>query len=444
MAVSPVDSAIYGALLSDDEAAALFGDEAEIRAMLTAEIGLARAQAACGLIPPEAASAITDALGAAEIAPASLAAGTAAAGVPVGPLVAAARKAVGEAAASWLHFGATSQDIMDTGLVLRLRDAVALIDGRLEGLCAALAERADTHRATVMAARTRWQQATPTTLGLKIAGWAAALADHRARLAELRPRLLCVQLGGASGTLAAMGGDGAAVMEAMAGELDLNAPPLPWHTARERLAEFAGFLSLLTGTLGKIGRDMTLLAQNEVAEARGGGAGDSSTMPHKANPVAAEMLVALARQNAGLVSAMHHALMAEHERSGEAWTAEWQALPQMAVGAAAALRHARAIADTLAADPAAMRRNIDASDGMMLAEAAAFALAAHMPREQAQALVTEACREAAADGLHLKDVLCRRSDAAVDWDAVFEPANWLGAADALIDRALAAVRATLP
>jgi 3-carboxy-cis,cis-muconate cycloisomerase len=440
MAVSPADSAIYGALLSDDAAAALFTDAAEIRAMLNAEIALARAQAACGVIPPAAADAIAAALADAVIDPASLAAGTASAGVPVGPLVAAARKAVGGEAASHVHFGATSQDIIDSALVLRLRDALALIGGRIDALAETLAAKADEHRATVMAARTRWQQATPTTLGLKIAGWAAALADHRARLAEMRPRLLCVQLGGASGTLAAMGTDGPAVMEAVAQALGLASPALPWHTARERLAECASFLSLLTGTLGKMGRDITLLSQNEVAEARGGGAGGSSTMPHKANPVAAEMLVALARQNATLLPLMHHALVAEHERSGEAWTTEWQALPQMVVGAAAALRHAQAIADTLAADPIAMRANIEAADGMLLAEAASFALARHMKREDAQALVTEACREAAAEGLHLRDELRKRTDAPVDWEAVFDPAHYIGAADALIDRAIRLVR----
>lgn len=444
MAVTPAESAIYGALLSDDAVAALFGDEAEIRAMLDAEAALAAAQAERGMIPPDAAARIATALAGTRIAPGSLAAGTASAGVPVGPLVAAAREAVGGEAAGWLHFGATSQDIVDTALVLRLRDALDILDARLAALVELLGARADEHRATVMTARTRWQQATPTTFGLRIAGWMTPLAAHRIRLAELRPRLLCVQLGGASGNMAAMGENGVAVMEAMAAKLGLAAPTLPWHTARETLAELASWLSLVTGSLGKMGRDMTLLAQNEVAEARGGGGGGSSTMPHKANPVAAEMLVALARQNAGLVSAMHHALVAEHERSGEAWTVEWLTLPQMAVATAVALRHAGAIAETLTADPAAMRANIEAADGMLLAEAAVFALARHMPREAAQALVAAACRDAAAEGLHLRDELCRRSDAPVDWDAVFEPANYTGAADALVDRALAAARATLP
>ena len=327
---------------------------------------------------------------------------------------------------------------MDTGLVLRLRDALALLTGRLDAMIAALAAQAEAHRGVVMAARTRAQQATPTTFGLKIATWLAPLIRHRERLSELRPRLLVVQFGGASGTLAALGDMGIRVMEALAAELDLAAPPLPWHTQRDGLAELAGWLSLVSASLGKIGGDLTLLAQSEVGEVRAGAAGGSSTMPQKANPVGAETLVALARFNAGLLSVLHQAVPQSQERDGVGWTLEWLTLPQMAVATGAALRHAQALLESLEVDAARMRANLEAANGLILAESASFALAGHMPGPEAQALVKAACAEAAAAGRHLIDLLAERTDAPVDWQALRDPAAYLGDSDVLIDRVLAA------
>lgn len=440
MTVSPFDSAVHGALLGDGETAAFFTDAAELRAMQDVEAALARVQGRLGVIPSAAAAEIGKAVQSLEIPPGSLAEATASAGVPVTALLAALREAVGGAAGHYLHWGATSQDIVDTALILRLRDVLALLEGRLAALVARLIETAEAHRGAVMAARTRSRQATPTTFGLKVAGWLAPLVRHQQRLSELRPRLLVVQLGGASGTQAALGDKGIAVMEGLAAELSLAVPPTPWHTQRDSIAELAGWLSLVTGSLGKIGQDLVLLGQSEIAEVQAGTGGGSSTMPQKANPVAAETLVALARLNAGLLAAVHQAAIQEQERGGAGWSLEWLTLPQMAVAAGAALRHAAGIAENLEVDAERMARNLEASNGLVLAEAASFALAAHMPRSYAQDLVAEACRTAAAEGRHLMDLLRERSDAPVDWESLKDPANYLGVADQLIDRTIAAAR----
>lgn len=437
MTVSPIDSALYGALFADPEVAGAFSDSATLRAMLDVEAGLARVQGRLGIIPAGAAARIADVAAAFEANLAGIAAGTEKSGVPIIPLVEQLRAAVGGEAAGYVHWGATSQDIVDTGLVLRLRGVAGLLEGRILRLSGLLAKLADLHRGTAMAARTRSQQALPTSFGLKVAGWLSPLVDHAARLEEMRPRLLAVQFGGAVGTLAALGDRGIEAMEALGAELDLAVPAAPWHARRDGLSEFAGWLSLVTGSLGKMAQDLILLAQSEVAEVRPGAGGGSSTMPQKSNPVACEVMVTLARSNATLLSAMHQAAIQEHERGSPGWQLEWLTLPQMAVAAGAALNHAITVVETLEVDAARMRANLDASNGLILAEAASFALSAHMPRAEAQALVKDACRAVAKTGRPLMEILAGRTDAPVDWVAVADPANYLGTANALIDRILA-------
>jgi len=441
MTVSPFDSQILGRLFADDEIVALFSDEAAIRAMMVFEAALARVEADLGIIPKKAADAIERAAAAFGPDMEAIAAGAEATGVPVVALVEQLRDAVGGEAATYVHWGATSQDVVDTGLVLRLHTALDLISARLGALIERLAALAHSHRGTVMAARTRSQQAVPTTFGLKAATWLQEVARSRDRLAELRPRLLAVQFGGAAGTLSALGDKGIAVMEGLAKELDLAVPAAPWPSQREAMAEFASALSLLTGAIGKMGQDLMLLAQSEVAEATPGTGGGSSTMPQKANPVGCEVMVTAARFNAALVSAMHQALIQEHERGGPGWQLEWATLPQMVTSAGGALKHALAVTGNLKVDAARMRANLDASNGLILAEAAGFALARHMTRKDAQALVKEACRKVAETGQPLMEILPGMTDAPVDWSALAEPANYLGVADELIDRILAATRA---
>ncbi len=440
MTVSPFDSQIYGRLFADGELNALFSDEAALRTMVAFEVVLARVQAQLGIIPAKAADAIERAAAAFTPDMDDIAAGTARAGVPVVPLVRQLRAAVGSAAADHVHRGATSQDVVDTGLVMRLHTALDLLDVRLGRLMEQLASLADAHRFTVMAARTRAQQAVPTTFGLKAATWLHSLAGNRDRLAEIRPRVLAVQFGGAAGTLSSLGEGGIEVMEGLAAELGLAAPAAPWTSQRESMAELGGWLSLLTGTIGKMGQDLMLLAHNEVAEVTPGAGGGSSTMPQKANPVNCEVMVTASRLNAALVSAMHGALIQEHERGGPGWQLEWATLPQMVACAGGALKHAIAVTGGLEVHADRMRANLDASNGLILAEAAGFALAAHMTRDEAQSLVKDACRTVAESGRKLMDILGETTDAPVDWQALADPANYLGATNALIDRILAAAR----
>lgn len=432
---------MYATLLSDPEVAALLADAAQVRAMVRVERALAVIQGRLGVIDAEAAVAIDQRL--ADFVPdlGDLARGTAEAGVPVPALVAQLRRAVGEGPADFIHWGATSQDVVDTALVLQLRDVLQRLEEHLDALIAALASLADAHRATVVVARTRFQQAVPTTFGLKAAAWLAPLLRHRARLAELRPRLLLVQLGGAAGNLAALGGDGIAVMEALAAELGLGCPALPWHAQRDGLAELASWLALLTGSLGKLGLDVLLLAQSEVGEVREAQGGGSSTMPQKSNPVRSEALVALARRNATLLAGMHQAMPHALERDGAAWQLEWAVLPDMVETTAAALKHAAELARALVVDPARARAVLGAALDLPLAEAASFALAAHMPRARAQTLVKEATREAVTSGRGVLDVVAAKTDAGIDWERLRTQAQHPACADALIDRVLAEVSA---
>jgi 3-carboxy-cis,cis-muconate cycloisomerase len=291
-----------------------------------------------------------------------------------------------------------------------------------------------------MAGRTHSQQALPIPFGLKAAGWLAPLLRHRQRLDELKPRLLVVQLGGAAGTLASMGTEGLVVQEAMAAELGLAAPLMPWHTQRDNLVELAGWLSLVSGSLAKMAQDIILLAQSEVSEvsesadrARGG----SSTMPQKSNPIVSELIIAAARTNSSLLAAMHQALIQEHERATHGWQLEWLTLPQMVSLTTAALNKARFLSKNLAVDAARMRLNMAASNGLMLAEAVSFALAAHMDRARAKAVIAGAVQVVLAEGRHLVDVVREQTEVSLDWTALKDESAYLGVSAMLIDRVLA-------
>ncbi len=442
MTGSPQGSALLGPLLSDTSTSARFTDESAVRALLEFEAALARAQARSGVIPTSAAEAISRA--AAELEPdwRRLGAGSAASGHPVAGLVAQLRAAAGSAA-DFVHRGATAQDAIDTALTLRLAPVLEDFDRRLCELIAALSAKAKEHRRTVMAGRTRHQQAVPITLGLKAANWLLPLVRHRQRLSELRPRVLLVQLGGPAGTLAGLGRDGLRVLEELGKELQLGVPATPWHTQRDGFAELAGWLGMVSGSLGKIGTDLGLLAQTEVGEVSEGSTGTSSAMPQKRNPVRAETLVALARANAGLVGSMHHSLSLAHERGGIEWTLEWLTLPQMVCQTGAGLRLAGSAIAEMAVDTDRMRANMRLSGRGLLAEAASAALATSMPAAEAAALVRRASLRAGHPGGDLIRSLRKMTQAPVDWDAVGDLRAWLGSSDAFINRALAAAEACL-
>jgi 3-carboxy-cis,cis-muconate cycloisomerase len=439
MIADPFGAPSHGELFATAEMRAMLSDDRRCAAMVQVEIALAKAQAECGLIPDEAAQAIEDALTGFAVDAAALGTGTEAAGVPVPALVGQLRKAVGGDAAQWIHWGATSQDILDTAQALLIRDVLACFETALDRVITALGARAEEHAGTVILARTRMQQAAPTTFGLKVAGWREPLLRNQNRLEELRPRLLVVQLGGAAGTLAPLGAQGQTVRERLATELGLGLTAIPWHSQRDSLVEFADWLALMTGALGKIGLDVGLLAQSEVGEVREtgeAGRGGSSTLPQKSNPVSSEILVTLARYNAHAVGAMHQAMLYEGERSGSAWSLEWLTLPNMILALSGSLAQGERLVRGVLVNRERMIANIEATNGLCLAEAIAFALSKHMPRADAQALVTQKCREAIDSGRHLVDLLSVATDAPVDWNHVRRPENWLGSAEGFIETSL--------
>ena len=439
---STLDSKVFGTLFGDAEISQALTDEAYVRALVEVETALARAEARVDVIPQAAVNQIANAADPNKIDLEALAKGTARSGFPIIALVQEIRKAVGSEAASYVHWGATTQDIMDTACVLQLRAAIKLYKERLKKLARHLSELADRHRVTVLAGRTHGQQALPVSFGLKVATWLAPLIRHAERLDEISPRLLVVQFGGAAGTLAALGDKGLAVMHGLADELRLGAPVMPWHSQRDNLVEFAGWLSLLTGSLGKMAQDIILLAQTEVGEVSESaeeGRGGSSTMPQKSNPITSELILAAARTNASLLSALHQAQIQEHERATHGWQVEWLTLPQMIVLTGSALKHALYLAKNLQIDEQKMRENIMRAGDVILAEAMVFALAKAMPGGKADELVKRACSIAASGGKPLVEVvrdLAKSTipDEAIDWQALAAPENYLGETAKIIDR----------
>jgi 3-carboxy-cis,cis-muconate cycloisomerase len=331
--------------------------------------------------------------------------------------------------------------------VLQVRDGLTLIRAELVAIVAALAVQAERHRHTVMAGRTHLQHALPVTFGLKCAIWMQPLHANITRLDQLRPRVELVSFAGAAGTLASLGTQGVAVMEGLAAALGLGAPAAPWHVSRDGLAEAVGLLGLVCGSLAKIATDIILLAQTEVAEVTEpyvAGRGSSSTMPQKRNPIASEYILAAARTVQALVPVMQGAMAQDHERATGPWQAEMLALPQCFVLAHGALLHTRAIAEGMVVDAARMRRNLDATGGLIVAEAVMMGLAPHLGRGEAHHVVKHACDAALAEGIPLAAALAREASvtAVLDADAIaklVDPASYLGSTDAFIDRALAAI-----
>lgn len=339
-------SALLSALAGDDEIAALLSDTAQIEAMVAFERALAAAEAQAGFIPDDAASAIGAALPNYQPDWADLAAGIAKDGVVAPALVRQLRAVVGAPHADYLHQGATSQDVIDTALILQLARILPIYESRLTGLLDALEGLASRHGAQTLMAHTRMQQALPFTVAAKLRTWSEPLARHRRALAAIRRDLLVIQLGGPTGDRSSFGDRSAEIARFLATELDLGLAE-PWHSDRSAIGAFASWLSLVSGTLGKIGADVALMAQNEVGEVRLANGGGSSAMAHKSNPVAAEVLVSLARANAGLLGTLHQGLVHENERSGAAWTLEWLTLSDMLVNTGASLRLARSLLDQM-------------------------------------------------------------------------------------------------
>ena len=434
------DSPLFSSLFRLPEVAEQFSGRQFVRYMLDVEAALAAVQGQLGVIPVEAAEQIVS--GAAELTVdlEQVRVGMEKAGVPVIELVRQLRTHVGGEAADYVHWGATTQDIMDTACVLQLREVITILEVSLADLTQNFASLADRHRYTLMAGRTHSQQAVPIPFGLKVAGWAAPLLRDQQRLDELKPRLLTVQFGGAAGTLSALGNQGTAVQSALAAKLNLNAPLIPWHTQRDRLVELANWLSLVTGSLAKMAQDIILMAQSEVREVQESSdqsRGGSSTMPQKHNPVISEQIIAAARTNATLLANMHQAMIQEHERATHGWQMEWLTLPQMMNLTAVSLHKAHFLSENIVINEKQMRNNVAASHGLMLAEAITFVLApSYMSRQAAKQLVHESCQTALAQNRHLVDVVQTQVDTSLDWPALRDEANCFGAADTFINNVL--------
>jgi 3-carboxy-cis,cis-muconate cycloisomerase len=420
--------------------------QANLQAMLDVEAALAEVQASVGMIPQTAAGAIRAAARSELYDAALIEAEAQRDGNPAIPLVrflASQVASIDPEAARYVHWGATSQDIIDTALVLQLRDQVPAIVKDLERAAEAAARHARQHAATPMAGRTWLQQATPITFGLQAAGWLDALdrATHSVRAAF--DGAMVLQFGGASGTLAALGQHGPAVATRLAAHLSVALPALPWHAHRDRLASLACALGVATGTTGKIARDLSLLAQTEVGEAHEapGQAGGSSSMPHKQNPVRAAIAIAAAVRAPGLVATMLSAMLQEHQRGLGGWQAEWETLPELVSIAGRAAQAVAEALDGLVVDPARMRRNLELTNGLVLAEAVVMQLAPAMGKQEAHAHVERAARRAAEEHRALADVLAEDAAVTAILDgphikSTLMPANYLGSAAVFVANVL--------
>ena len=443
MPINPADGPILGTLYGSDAMRAVFQEQTYFQRMLDVEAALARVQARLGIIPADAAETIVAAARIENLRTEILAASAFNVGYPVIGLVTELSRAAGSAG-GWTHWGATTQDIMDTATVLQVRDGLKLVREELAAILAALAIQADRHRGLVMAGRTHLQQALPTSFGLKCATWALPFISHLQRLDQIRPRVELVEFGGAAGTLASLGDQGIAVMEGLAAELGLGAPVAPWHVCRDGLAETVGFLGLVCGSLAKIATDIILLAQTEVgevAEPYVAGRGASSTMPQKRNPIASEYILASTRTVQALVPVMLGAMAQDHERATGPWQGEALALPQAFVLTHGALRHARTIAEGLVVDPERMRANLAITHGLIVAEAVMMGLAPTLGRGEAHHVVKHACDVALTERIGLADALARDPavSARLDRAAIeklTDPGAYLGSTGAFIDRVL--------
>ncbi|KPX15324.1 3-carboxy-cis,cis-muconate cycloisomerase [Pseudomonas amygdali pv. dendropanacis] len=443
-----VSNQLFDAYFMQPEMREIFSDEGRVQGMLDFEAALARAQARVGLIPPEVVADIELSCDARLFDFDALAIAIGSAGNSAIPLVKALGKQIAASSAEaerYVHMGATSQDVMDSGLILQLRRAIVLLERDLTLLADAMAEHAQRHAGTPLAGRTWLQQATPVTLGMKIAGWLGAVTRHRQRLNEIKPRLLCLQFGGASGSLAALGDQAFSVAEALAGELQLALPEQPWHTQRDRLVEFAGLLGLIAGSLGKLGRDVSLLMQTEVGEVfepSAPGKGGSSTMPHKRNPVGAAVMISTATRAPGLVATMLAAMPQEHERSLGLWHAEWETLPELCCLVSGSLQQALQVLPGLQVDAERMASNLQSTKGLVLAEAVSISLAQRIGRDAAHHLVEQCCRRAVEQGAHLRQVLGETPQVSEQFssdelDRLLDPAHYLGQARQWVERAVA-------
>jgi 3-carboxy-cis,cis-muconate cycloisomerase len=445
MASTTIDSAVFRDIFSSEPMRRVFSDEHRVQCYLDIEAALARVQARLGIIPRRAADEIVARCTLDSIDLAQLKTQTERIGYPVLPVVQQLVAACSDDLGQYCHWGATTQDITDTATILQIREALALVEDDLAALSGHLADLARRYRDTPMAGRSNLQQAVPITFGYKAAVLLAAIERHRQRLAELRPRVLVGEFGGAAGTLASLGTAGLQVQEGLMAALGLGQPEIAWHTARDRIAEIGCFLGLVTGTLGKIATDVKLLMQTEVGEVYEPYAkdrGSSSTMPQKRNPISCNFIVAcvaMVRQHA---AALLDAMVEDHERATGPWEIEWIAVPEIFLLTSGALRQARTLLAGLEVDAERMRANLDITRGLICTEAVMMGLAPYLGRQRAHDLVYDISREVSTTGQPLLDLLAQNAEIAGHLDrtalaALVDPAAYLGLSGEMVDRVLA-------
>ena len=435
------DSLIFRDFYSTDAMRAIFDDHHLVQCWLDTEAALARAQAGLQIIPASAAAEITRQAQAEQIDLDKLRQSINLVGYPIVGLVKQLAGLCDEDAGRYVHWGATTQDIMDTGNVLQLRAAITVVERDLVTLIEKLTTLARTHRDTVMAGRTHGQHALPITFGYKVAVWIDELRRHAERFAQCRPRVLRCSFNGAAGTLASLGDQGWAVHQALAAELDLIPAAIAWHSARDSFAEVVSLCGLLTATLGKMAREIAVLQQNEFGETEEPfvlGKGSSSTMPQKRNPILCETVIGIAQLVRQHVPSLLSAMQPEHERAMGEWHVEWDVLPHSCQLTGAALQHSIAIFADLVVYPDKMRQNLDLTHGLILAEAVMMHLGQFIGRQQAHEVVYAACAQAMADGQSLATALAATPEVTAHLDpatlqALLDPANYLGVAPLLID-----------
>jgi 3-carboxy-cis,cis-muconate cycloisomerase len=445
MPASAPDSLVFRDIFSTPAMRRIFDDAARTQYYLDIEAALARVQARLGIIPHRACDEIQRHCNASAYDMERLKQATERIGYPVLPVVQQLVERCAGGLGEWCHWGATTQDITDTATILQIRDALTLVEADLRAIAAALARLARTYRDTPMAGRSNLQQATPITFGYKCAILLAGFQRHLQRLAELRPRVLVGEFGGATGTLASLGADGLKVQRELMAELGLGQPEIAWHTMRDRIAEVGCFLGLVCGTLGKISMDVKLMMQTEVEEVYepfAAGRGSSSTMPQKRNPISSNYIhacAAMVRQN---VAALLDAMVEDHERSTGPWEIEWIAVPEIFLLSAGALAQGRFLVEGLQVDPARMRANLDLTKGLIVSEAVMMGLGPALGRQRAHDLVYDICREVLAGRGNFLDLLAGHPEIGPHMDrarlaTLLDPANYLGLAGDMVDRVLA-------
>lgn len=444
MASTVVDSILFRDAFGTAKMRAIFSDHALIQRYIDVEVALAKAEARVGVIPADAAGAIARESTIERIDFDHMREETDIVGYPILPLVHQLVEMCGDAG-RYVHWGATTQDIMDTAVALQVRDALDSIDDDIRELRAILADLARKHRDTPMAGRTHLQQALPVTFGYKVAIWLAMFDRHQQRLAQMRERVAVVEFAGAAGTLASLGDKGFEVQKALAEELKLGVPATTWHVARDGFAEAVNLLALVTGSLGKIALDIMIMASTEFAEVYEPfvkGRGASSTMPQKRNPISSELMLAAAkavRQHAGL---MVDAMIQDFERATGPWHAEWIAIPESFILTAGALHQAKFALSGLVVDEARMKHNLGISRGLIVAEAVMMSMAPYTGRQQAHDIVYDACRTVNEHGGTLAEALAALPDVTQHFDRaaidrMTDPTNYLGLAPQMVDRAIA-------